>query len=217
MERRPKTTMRVIGGDLRGRLLEYDGDAHTRPMKDRVREAVFNLVGPAVREKRVIDLFAGTGALAIEALSRGATCAILIERRFPVADVIVRNLRSLNLAERAQVVTGDTFIWAARNTPPADRPWLVFCSPPYELYVSQRDSMLQLLDRFLRAAPDDSLLVMECDARFDTALLDALPAVTDSNSAPAGTASASWDIRVYAPAVIAIYHKRTSAAASPAP
>ena len=65
-------TLRVIGGVLRGRLIAYSGEMCTRPMKQRVREATFNLLGPRVVGTQVIDLFAGTGALAWEALSRGA-------------------------------------------------------------------------------------------------------------------------------------------------
>ncbi len=64
----PPTVLRIIGGVHRGRKLEYSGDPRTRPMKDRVREAVFNLLGPDVAGKYVIDLFAGTGALGLEAL-----------------------------------------------------------------------------------------------------------------------------------------------------
>ncbi len=65
--------VRIIGGQLRGRRINYSGDARTRPMKDRLREAIFNLIGPSIRGKHVLDLFAGTGALALEALSRAPT------------------------------------------------------------------------------------------------------------------------------------------------
>ena len=77
--------MRIIGGKFRGRKLEYSGDLRTRPMKDRVREALFNLLGNAVEGKIAIDLFAGTGALGLEALSRGASRAVFIERHRPTA------------------------------------------------------------------------------------------------------------------------------------
>src|SRR6478735_6302833 len=83
--------LRIIGGSLRGRKIEYSGDARTRPMKDRVREAVFNLLGYSVEGTHVIDLFAGTGAMAIEAISRGATKAICIERHYPTAKLIEKS------------------------------------------------------------------------------------------------------------------------------
>ena len=63
----PIAGLRIIGGRLRGRKLHYSGDLRTRPMKDRLREAIFNLIGPAIRGKHAVDLFAGTGALALEA------------------------------------------------------------------------------------------------------------------------------------------------------
>ena len=86
---REEGTVRIIGGHLRGRLLPFPVDPRTRPMKDRVREAVFNLVGPTVVGSYAIDLFAGTGVLGIEAVSRGAASATLIERHFPTARAIV--------------------------------------------------------------------------------------------------------------------------------
>src|SRR4029077_10034324 len=87
--------LRIIGGRFRGRKLAYSGDVRTRPMKDRVREALFNLLGRAVAGKTVIDLFAGTGALALEALSRGASRAVVIEMHRPTARLIVQNAASL--------------------------------------------------------------------------------------------------------------------------
>ncbi|MCP4813807.1 MAG: hypothetical protein GY888_14975, partial [Planctomycetaceae bacterium] len=68
--RRPRSTessvssLRIIGGKLRGQTIKHSGDARTRPMKDRVREAIFNLVGPAIKQRQILDLFAGTGAIA---------------------------------------------------------------------------------------------------------------------------------------------------------
>src|SRR5271154_4383856 len=87
--------LRIIGGRFRGRKLEYSGDPRTRPMKDRVREALFNLLSTAVKGKVAIDLFAGTGALGLEALSRGAARAVFIERHRPTAQTIGRNAAAL--------------------------------------------------------------------------------------------------------------------------
>ncbi len=192
-ERVGSTSLRVIGGRLRGQRFEYTGDPVTRPMKQRVREAVFNLVGPAVRGTHVIDLFAGTGALSWEALSRGAHSATLVERHFPTARIIRKNAQSLGLAERIETVAGDTFIWARQLDPtslPQDRRWLVFCSPPYDFYVERKDSLIRLLKSMLLPAPAESMIVVECDQRFD--------AVADLPG------PASWDIRTYSPAVVAI-------------
>ncbi len=111
----PTAGIRIIGGTLGGRRLRYQGDPRTRPMKDRLRESVFNLIGPAVRGKHALDLFAGTGALGIEALSRGALRATLIEQHRPTAAMIRQNLVELGVAEQAEVVAGNVFIWWRRQ------------------------------------------------------------------------------------------------------
>jgi 16S rRNA (guanine966-N2)-methyltransferase len=163
-------------------------------MKQRVREAAFNLVGTRVLGAHVIDLFAGTGALSWEALSRGARCATLVERHFPTARMIRENAAALDLTDRIELVAGDAFIWgrqlAARPRPAVlDHPWLVFCSPPYDLYVSHVDPLLRLLQHVADAAPALSLLVVEADERFDMASLPQ---------------SFAWDVRPYPPAILAI-------------
>jgi 16S rRNA (guanine966-N2)-methyltransferase len=189
-ERTPR--LRIIGGKFRGRLLAYSGDPRTRPMKDRVREAVFNLIGPDVKEKLAIDLFAGTGALGLEALSRGAAAAILLERHFPTAAVIRQNAETLGLTQEVEVVPADTFIWARKQLPAGDRPWLVFCSPPYAFYIDRQDDMLGLIQRFTNQAAAGSILVVEADERFN--FLE-LPQADD------------WNVRSYPPAVVGLYRK----------
>ena len=185
--------VRIIGGTMRGRLLEYSGDLRTRPMKDRVREAVFNLVGPAVEGSHAIDLFAGTGALALEAISRGAASATLIERHHPSSELIKQNARSLGV-ECCEVVFGDAFLWAKKQASKLASPrWLVFCSPPYEFYVSRLAEMLDLLNGLWLAAPGGSQFVVEADERFDFGLL------------PEPTL---WDVRNYRPARIGVAEKR---------
>lgn len=187
-------TLRVIGGTLRGRPIAYSGDVRTRPMKQRVREAAFNLVGGDVRGKAVVDLFAGTGALCWEALSRGAHEALLLERHFPTARMIRENATALQLADRIQVVPGDAFVWGKRLARgeivfAPSRPWLVFCSPPYDLYVTHESEMLALIQQVMNAAPAESVFVVEADERFDMAKL---------------TPQCEWLVRAYLPAVLAI-------------
>jgi 16S rRNA (guanine966-N2)-methyltransferase len=182
--------LRIIGGTLRGRKIEYDGDPRTRPMKDRVREAVFNLVEP--KSKYAIDLFGGTGALGLEAISRGSLGGLFIERHIPTAKIIKRNADALELAERVRVVPGSALVWARRPDAPTSAPWLIFCSPPYEFYVSKQSEMLDLIGRLIAAAPPGSTMVVESDDRFDFALL------------PQPT---SWESRSYPPAVISIFNK----------
>ncbi len=187
--------LRIIGGRFRRRKLCYSGDARTRPMKDRVREALFNLLGRAVEGKIAIDLFAGTGALALEALSRGALRAVAIEMHRPTARLIWQNAAELDIETSGEprgernaslnVVTGDAFIWAERMPNPGSEPWLVFCSPPYDFYAARRNEMLALLSRLIQAAPAASLFVVEADDRFRIQFV-AQPAAMGSPPLPAG-------------------------------
>lgn len=118
--------MRVIAGEFRGRRLAAPRGA-VRPTADRVREALFAMLGP-VEGARVLDLFAGTGALAIEALSRGAAGAVLVDRDPAPAR---RNVADLGLGERARVVRADALRYLARPAVAAYD--LVFLDPPYRL------------------------------------------------------------------------------------
>ncbi len=123
--------MRVIGGQLRGRKLFRPPDREIRPTADRLREAVFNILGERVRDARVLDLFAGTGALAIEALSRGAREAVLVDRSRAAVRLVQRNLAACGLADRSRVIRWDI----GRNLNCLSA-WprtfdLVFMDPPY--------------------------------------------------------------------------------------
>jgi 16S rRNA (guanine966-N2)-methyltransferase len=182
--------LRIVGGRFRGRKLLYSGDFRTRPMKDRLREAVFNLVGPAVVGKHAVDLFGGTGALGLEALSRGAARATFIEQHHPTADLIGRNAAELGVADCCTIVPGNVFLWFRRRPDLGPAPWLVFCSPPYDFYVERSEEMLTLLGGLLEAAPPESIFVVEADERFDFGLLP-MPE--------------QWDVRPYPPAVVGIY------------
>jgi 16S rRNA (guanine966-N2)-methyltransferase len=188
----PPIGLRIIGGRLRGRKLPYSGDPQLRPMKDRVREAVFNLLGPSVEGKHAVDLFAGTGALALEAISRGAARATLIEHHVPTAAIIRRNIAALGVDSLCRLVTADVFVWQKRRPELGSAPWVAFCSPPYDFYVDRADEMLELLEGLIESAPGESLFVVECDARFDLARLPEPDA---------------WEVRSYRPAIVAIYCK----------
>lgn len=120
--------MRVITGTARGRrLLELEG-METRPTTDRVKEGVFSALQFDVEGRRVLDLFAGTGQMGIECLSRGAAFAVFVDRRRDAADLVKKNLALTNLADRALVVNGEAEDYL-RHT--AERFDLVFLDPPY--------------------------------------------------------------------------------------
>jgi 16S rRNA (guanine966-N2)-methyltransferase len=175
-------------------------------MKDRVREAVFNLVGPAGKGKHALDMFAGTGALALEALSRGAVAATMLERHFPTAELIRRNCEALAVCDATEVLPVNAFVWARRELGGAggprsekswretigDAPWVVFISPPYDFYLEREADMLALIELVAASAPLQSIVVVEADTRFD---MSRLPH------------AGNWDVRPYPPAVVALWRK----------
>ena len=130
--------VRIVGGNLGGRVLRAPPGAATRPTSEKVREAVFAILGSgSMAGAHVLDLFAGTGALGIEALSRGAAHVTFVDSARAAVAAIRNNLRALGVADRATVVAGDAVVNAARHAPAA--PWrLVFVDPPYRSDLAVR-------------------------------------------------------------------------------
>ena len=186
---------RIIGGDLKGRRLAFHPGGPTRPMKDRVREMTFDLLGTMVRDAIVIDLFAGTGALGFEALSRGAQRAFFAERHFPTADCLRRSSRDLGLVDRSTIIQGDVLLWPRRMPELSfERPWIVFVSPPWSFFHTRINEINALLETLVAIAPATSRLVVESD---DQMAVEALPVrfgVHQSEEA--------WDSRSMPPAVL---------------
>lgn len=157
--------MRVIGGTARGRALLAPRGEQVRPTADRVREALFDILRGEVMDARVLDLFAGTGALAIEALSRGARCAVLVDSSRAAADTILRNLACAGVADRARLIARD---WrAALPQMAGERFTLVFLDPPYRMEEAYWQAARALNQRGMLEA--GALIVMECDARQELA------------------------------------------------
>ncbi len=125
---RGRNRLRIVGGRHRGRILHFPEVRGLRPTADRVRETLFNWLQGEVLGRRVLDLFAGSGALGIEALSRGAAEAVFVERARPAVQALRDNLCLLGLDERARVVAGD----ARRHLDGSPNPFdLVFLDPPF--------------------------------------------------------------------------------------
>lgn len=120
--------MRVITGSARGRVLETLPGDDVRPTVDRVKEAVFSIIQFELEGRRVLDLFGGSGQMAVEALSRGAASATILDNSRRSIDVIRRNLQTTKLADRASVLEADAvaFVHNTRNT--FD---IAFVDPPY--------------------------------------------------------------------------------------
>jgi 16S rRNA (guanine966-N2)-methyltransferase len=122
--------MRVVAGTLRGRRIVAPEGRATRPTSDKVRGAVFNALMSldVVRDAAVVDLFAGSGALGIEALSRGASRCTFVEQARPALGALRANIATLDLKDRAEIVDGDAMRFVARRPGPYD---LVLADPPY--------------------------------------------------------------------------------------
>ncbi|MHB8533605.1 MAG: 16S rRNA (guanine(966)-N(2))-methyltransferase RsmD, partial [Solirubrobacteraceae bacterium] len=154
--------MRVIAGTLGGRPLKAPPGRSTRPTADRVREALFSMLGPLSGE-RALDLFAGSGALGIEALSRGASRAVFIERDGAAARVLRENLNTLGLAdERSEQRRGDVPTALRRAQSAAETYDLVFIDPPYRFAPGWGPQLSAALPAVL--APS-ARVVVESDGR----------------------------------------------------
>ena len=121
--------MRIIAGDLKGRVLDAPAWQGLRPTSDRLRETLFNVLAPAIRGSRFLDAYAGTGAVGIEALSRGAAHVTFVEQDPRAVALIERNLRRCGLDDRYAIIrTGFARAFAAAGPPSFD---IIFLDPPY--------------------------------------------------------------------------------------
>lgn len=120
--------MRVITGSARGRRLKELEGMETRPTTDRVKEGLFNILQFDLEGRRVLDLFAGTGQLGIECLSRGSDSAVFVDRRADAVKLIRENLKATDLADRASVVCGDSMEYLKGRREKFD---IILLDPPY--------------------------------------------------------------------------------------
>jgi 16S rRNA (guanine966-N2)-methyltransferase len=171
--------MRVVGGRLKGRNLASPSSRDIRPTADRLRESVFNILlhayGNPIEGARVLDLFAGTGALGIEAVSRGAARAVFVERDAAALAAITQNVEQLGLGGRARIVRLDVARFLA-GPPPPEAPFaLVLADPPYDTSDADVGALLRAL-----AAPgwltDDALVTVERPTRGGRDLLETFEA-----------------------------------------
>ena len=154
--------MRIIAGTRKGHRIDAPGGCATRPTSDRVRENVFNLVAPWVEDAVVLDLFAGSGAMGLEALSRGAARAVFVESNADASRTIDRNLDRLRLTG-AEVNQRDVPRFLATETRTFD---VIFCDPPYDEYIELEPTLQRHLPRLLA---DDGLAVVETAAKIEPA------------------------------------------------
>ena len=176
-----RTQLRIVAGQLRGRKLTVDVNPQVRPAPQMVREALFSILGNAVPGRPFFDLFAGTGAVGLEALSRGACHVLFVERDVRVADQIQKHLQTFHVADRASVVRGDVYHWAERWQAPLE-PVTLFLGPPFADFERRLESLLTLVAKLQTKVAADSVLVLQSEIPFTADALADGP---------------QWDVRKY--------------------
>lgn len=181
--------MKIIAGQRRGHKFDGPKGSTTRPTSDLVREALFNILGESIDGIPVVDLFAGTGALGLEALSRGASHAIFVERNRENVALIYRNVATLRYEDRGRVLTADAYRWARTFEPIDDEPMAVLIDPPYREFEIHPDKVKQLLQDLVTKLPEHSIIAVESRRSLDETLLPDLEL---------------WDVRQYGGTQVAI-------------
>jgi 16S rRNA (guanine966-N2)-methyltransferase len=169
--------VRVIAGTAKGRPLRPPRTSATRPITDRAKESLFAILAPRLPGARFLDLFAGTGGVGIEALSRGCAQATFVERSRQALDGIRHNLEVTGLATRSEVAARDVFAYLRGTPSPFD---VIFVAPPQWLGLWPR--AVTLLDREPGWLAGDAVVVAQHDPAESTALELAHLAVTDERS-----------------------------------
>jgi 16S rRNA (guanine966-N2)-methyltransferase len=193
-----KVEIRIVAGSLRGRKVKTVVHDELRPTPQRVREALFSILGNAVPGRPFFDLFAGTGVHGLEAISRGATEAVFVERDAKLANAIDGKLREWDIARQGQVLRADVYRWAERWIPPAG-PVNLFLSPPFADLTERYDAFLALVAQLADKAPLESCVCIQAEDGFPT---EQLP-------------GANWDVRAYGRNVLAIWVKEAPAPDAP--
>jgi 16S rRNA (guanine(966)-N(2))-methyltransferase RsmD len=157
--------MRVIAGSFRSRTLQAPAGLATRPTSDRLRETLFNVLAPRMQGAAFLDLYAGSGAVGIEALSRGAACVVFVERAPAAIRVLRSNLDRLGLTEGYRIVAASVsgYLRKAQGGPRFD---VVFLDPPYDA-LSEYAAILELLGDALTGVLADGVVVIAEHRRKD--------------------------------------------------
>ena len=149
--------MRIITGSARGCRLKTPKGQDTRPTADRIKESLFNILGQKVLDRKVLDIFAGTGNLGLEALSRGAECAVLVDKA--TAPLMQENARLTRLQDKVTVRGGDVFAELGQLDRSRAEFGLIFCDPPYHKGLWER--ALLLIDQSENIMAHNGILVVE--------------------------------------------------------
>jgi 16S rRNA (guanine966-N2)-methyltransferase len=182
--------MRIIAGQRRGHKIDGPrASSDTRPTSDLVRESLFNILGDLVVDRPVFDVFAGTGALGLEALSRGAERTVFVERDRANVGLIFRNIATLRYEDRTQVRHADAYRWAKSFQPVDQRPVVVLVDPPYREYEVRAGQLNRMIAQLVEVLPPGSAVALEAGVMLDERILGGFE---------------TWDVRRYGDTRIAI-------------
>lgn len=186
-----RTQLRIVAGELRGRKLDCVVHEDLRPTPQRVRESLFSILGNAVPERPFFDVFAGTGANGLEAISRGASEAVFLELDAKLAGDIDKHVKKFQVQDLARIVRTDVYRWVERWMPP-EVPINVFISPPFADLESRQDDLLAMIRMLMEKVQPDSTVTIQCETGFpETKLPEA----------------ETWDVRTYGRNMLCIWVK----------
>jgi len=156
--------MRIIAGELRGRKLLPPVSDSTRPVTDRVKQSVFDILAPRIPGAIVYDCFAGTGSMGLECLSRGAAGATFFECERTAAARLRENINALNVRDRSTIVTSDLFKWFAASDV-RGQAHLIFLDPPYRFLRDRAEDLKRLAEQIAaRHLAPEGIVVFRHDA-----------------------------------------------------
>jgi 16S rRNA (guanine(966)-N(2))-methyltransferase RsmD len=186
-----RTQLRIVAGRLRGRKLDCIVHEDLRPTPQMVREALFSILGNAVPDRPFFDVFAGTGANGVEAISRGADEATFLERDPRLAAGIEKHLQKFAIADKGRILKTDVYRWAERWIPPT-RPVNIFLSPPFADLTDRLDNFLEMVRLLMDKVPPDSTVTIQAEIGFPEQQLPNAEA---------------WDVRKYGRNLLLVWVK----------
>jgi 16S rRNA (guanine(966)-N(2))-methyltransferase RsmD len=157
-----RSSLRIVAGKLRGRKITCVVSPELRPTPQMVREAYFSILGNAIPDRAFIDIFAGTGIMGMEALSRGASSALFVERDPTLAKTIESHLRNFELTRQARLHRTDAYRFAAAWMAPRE-PVNVFLSPPFADLTDKLEDLLQAIQSLQAKVAEDSVIVVQSE------------------------------------------------------
>jgi 16S rRNA (guanine(966)-N(2))-methyltransferase RsmD len=157
--------MRIIAGEFRTRRILPPAHDTTRPITDRVKQSLFDILTPWMDGARVYDCFAGTGSMGLESLSRGAAHATFFEADRSAAALLRKNVATLGVQSRSTVIDRDLFKWFESAPPPAGKANIIFLDPPYRFLSERPDDLRHLATRLAAHLAEDGIVVFRHDAK----------------------------------------------------